>query len=182
MRAEHRIGVEATEDDPPQGLGRSALLREVAEQLRDERKRLERQSDWRVIASAEQDIAVDIAAEARRRLQEAVARRAREARAPALEGEHQRFSVLFRVQHFGLLVSTLALIVTGLPLRYAETEWAHAFFRWIGGVPVQAATHRAAAGLLIAVGAFHMCYIALSREGRRELMALIPGPKDVADL
>jgi len=167
-----------------EGPGWSPLLRELAERLRRERRQLEREVHWGVLAQAEREIAQELAQEAARRLREQVrSLRARGAPAEAaLEGEHQRFSVLFRAQHIGLFASTLALIVTGLPLRYAETEWAQSFFHWIGGVPVQAAVHRLAAGLLIAVSAFHVYYIGVTKEGQRELRALLPRPKDVLDL
>ncbi len=170
------------EDPAPSGVKRPGLLAELESGLRRERKRLEEDANWRTIAEAERDIAADVVAEARRRLRAALAERKARAAAPAEEGEHQRFSAVFRVQHAGLFMSTLILIITGLPLRYAETAWAQAFFRWIGGVPVQALAHRGAAALLIAVGVFHMGYITLTREGRAELKALLPRPKDVLDL
>jgi formate dehydrogenase subunit gamma len=177
---------EVTEARPPtpDGPGWSPLLREVAAGLRQERADLEREVDWRLLAEVEREIASDLTEEARRRLRARVAERRALARAPQVEeaGEVLRFSVVFRLQHFCLLLSTLVLIITGLPLRYAETAWAQAFFSWIGGVPVQAVAHRAAAGLLIAVGVFHMGYVALTREGRGELVALVPRPRDVAHL
>ena len=166
----------------PNGFGWSALLREVSEGLRQERARLEQEVDWRLLAESEREIAGELAAEARRRLRERVAQRTEDARAQVEEKEVVRLSVLFRIQHFGLLLSTLTLIVTGLPLRYAETAWARVFFAWIGGVPVQAVVHRAGAGLLIAVAAFHVWYIVFSREGRKELGALRPRVRDVAHL
>jgi len=166
------------------GFGWSVLLREVSEGLRQERAELERQVDWRVLAEVEREIAAGLTADARRRLRERVAQRIEAARADhaAEDEEVLRFSVWFRIQHLGLMLSTLALIVTGLPVRFAETAWARVFFSSIGGVPVQAITHRAAAGLLIAVGVFHMVYITLTREGRRELTALLPRARDVGHL
>jgi len=168
----------------PGGPGWSALLREVAEGLRQERAALERQVDWRVLAEVEREIAPELTEEARRRLRARVAQRVAAARPEQAEEAEPvlRFSVLFRLQHFGLLLSTLVLIITGLPLRYAEAAWARVFFSWIGGVPVQASCHRAAAGLLIAVGVFHMGYVTLTREGHGELKALLPRPRDMAHL
>jgi cytochrome b subunit of formate dehydrogenase len=160
----------------------SALLREIAEELRQERKRLAAQAERRDIDEAEQEIAADLAAEARRLLRERVGGKEKRSKAAAKRGEVVRFSLIFRLQHFGLLASTLILIVTGLPLRYAETAWAHTFFGWIGGVRVTAPIHHFAAALLILVGTFHMGYITLTREGRRELLALLPRPKDFGDL
>ncbi len=169
---------------PSSGPGWSDLLREVGDELRQERAQLEGQVDWRVLAEAEREIAADLAADARRRLRERVAQRIEAARGDqeAVDEDVLRFCIWFRLQHIGLMLSTLALIVTGLPLRYAETAWARAFFTGIGGVPVQSIAHRAAAGLLITVGVFHMGYIALTREGRRELTALLPRVRDVGHL
>ena len=164
--------------------GLSPLLTHVSEELRQERLRLDARTNWRGIAEAEREIAPAVAAEARRRLREAVARRAGRGRARDVREaeEWQRFGLTFRLQHIGLLASTLALIATGLPLRYAETGWARAFFAGIGGVAVGALVHRTAAALLIAVGAFHLLYIVSAREGRQEFRSLLPGWKDVADL
>lgn len=184
MQSAERERTASVDQAAPKGPGWSALLTEVAEVLRRERKELERHADWRSIAAAEREISGELASEAARRLREALARRERRERLSSIaeSGEHQRFSLLFRLQHMGLLVSTLTLIVTGMPLRYAETAWAHVFFRLVGGVPAQAFLHRSAAALLIAVAAFHVCYIALTREGRGELVALIPRVKDFGDL
>lgn len=172
------------ERPPSEGPGWSALLREVGEGLREERAQLERAVDWQVLAEVEREISSEVAAEARRRLRERVAQRLEAARGDqAAEVEEVlRFSIWFRMQHIGLMLSTLTLIITGLPLRFAEQRWAQVFFAWIGGVPVQSVAHRAAAGLLIAVGVFHMGYVTLTREGRRELLSLLPRPKDVGDL
>jgi len=184
------VGPDASErtreqgERPPDGPGWSALLREVERELREERKRLEPHVGWRALAEAERRLAPGLAQEAVRRLREAAPRRAPEAdTSSGGEAEEcERFSLLFRLQHVALLLSTLVLIVTGLPLRYSETSWAQAFFSWIGGVPVQAVVHRAAAALLIGVGSFHTAYITLTGEGRRELLALFPRPKDFGDL
>ncbi|NIM05238.1 MAG: cytochrome b/b6 domain-containing protein [Armatimonadetes bacterium] len=171
-------------EDMHEGHGWSALLKTVAEELREERERLESQVNWRVLAEAEREIAPELATEARRRLRERVAQRKKEAEAvaPVEEEYHQRFSLLFRVQHIALFVGCIVLIVTGLPLRYAEMHWAEAFFARMGGVPVTSALHRVAAAVLIAVGVFHMGYIILLAEGRREFRALLPGKKDFGDL
>ncbi len=93
-----------------------------------------------------------------------------------------RFSLLFRLQHIGLFVSCLALIVTGIPLRFAHTSWAAAFFRAVGGVEASGLIHRAGAALLILVGVFHLVYTVAFREGRSNFMELLPKVKDVRDV
>ena len=88
--------------------------------------------------------------------------------------EIQRFTLLFRLQHMALFTSVIVLIVTGLPLKYPESLFAHWFFSAVGGVAAAGVGHRYAAVLLMAVGAFHMLYIVFLREGRREFVALLP--------
>ena len=162
----------------------SVLVAEVTDALQRERRRLEAQANSQTIEAVEREIARDLAAEAGRRLREAVLRRTDEAQdvGPTEVGDYQRFGLTFRIQHICLFLSTLTLIGTGLPLRYAETSWAHTFFAWIGGVPAGALVHRVAAAVLIAVGAFHIGYITLMPEGRREFRTLLPTLKDVGDL
>jgi formate dehydrogenase subunit gamma len=98
------------------------------------------------------------------------------------EEEFLRFSVLFRIQHIALFVSVFILIITGLPLRYADSEWAGWYFRVIGGVQASGIIHRIGAVLLISVGIFHMLYITFTKEGRREFHHLRPRVKDVTDV
>jgi len=103
-------------------------------------------------------------------------------RRPAKGGEFERFSLVFRIQHIGLFVGVIILIVTGLPLKYPEAALSEYFFRLIGGIAVSGIVHRVGASLLIAVGVFHMCYIAFTREGRLQFRHLFPRIKDVTDV
>ncbi|HUT26296.1 MAG TPA: cytochrome b/b6 domain-containing protein [Sumerlaeia bacterium] len=101
--------------------------------------------------------------------------------------EHfQRFSLQFRVQHVILFVSTIVLIVTGAPL-WCMREWGWAW--WSQASPGSAdfiaamrLIHRVAAVVLIAVSAQHMVWAICTREGRRDFIALLPTPKDFADV
>lgn len=93
-----------------------------------------------------------------------------------------RFSLLFRLQHMAMFVSVIILIVTGLPLKFADTGWAMAFFHVIGGVKVGGIIHRVGAVILIGVGVFHVGYIAFCRDGRHNFKALLPGLKDFGDV
>jgi cytochrome b subunit of formate dehydrogenase len=101
---------------------------------------------------------------------------------PVKEREFVRFSLLFRLQHIGMLVSCLTLMITGIPLKYADTRWATAFFNAVGGVEVSGVIHRVGAAVLIAVGAFHLVYTVAVRDGRYNFMELLPKVKDVTDV
>lgn len=96
--------------------------------------------------------------------------------------EFLRFTLLFRLQHIALFLSVFVLIITGLPIRYADTNWAAWYFRVVGGIQTSALVHRIGATLLISVGLFHMLYITLTKEGRYEFRQLLPRLKDVTDV
>ena len=98
----------------------------------------------------------------------------------------QRFGLSFRVQHIVLFVSTLLLIVTGVPL-WCLRDWDLAW--WSQTAPSSAhllelsrLVHRIAAALLTAVSLLHVIYTVYTREGRREFVALLPMPKDFLDV
>ena len=98
------------------------------------------------------------------------------------EEEFVRFSLLFRLQHMAMFTGVIILIITGLPLKYADTGWAMSFFHAVGGVKASGIVHRVGAAILIAVGTFHMGYIAFCADGRRNFKALLPGFKDFGDV
>ncbi len=98
------------------------------------------------------------------------------------EREFVRFSLLFRLQHVGMFLGCITLIITGIPLKYADTSWATAYFNMVGGVEVSGIIHRVGAALLILVGVVHMFYTVFLREGRHNFMELLPRVKDVKDV
>ncbi|MGE5188444.1 MAG: cytochrome b/b6 domain-containing protein [Gemmatimonadota bacterium] len=82
-----------------------------------------------------------------------------------------------RIQHWCLLASFTVLVVTGFALAYPDS--------WLGlvfGESVRREGHRAAAILLLAVGAYHAWYVVATGEGRRAFVAMTPTPKDVLDV
>ena len=98
------------------------------------------------------------------------------------EEEFVRFSLTIRLQHIAMFTSVLILIVTGLPLKFADTSWARAFFHLVGGVKASGLLHRIGAAILIGVGVFHMGYITFTAAGRREFRELMPKFKDFTDV
>lgn len=95
--------------------------------------------------------------------------------------EFERFSWNFRAQHWVLLVSCLTLIITGLPVKFHEARLSQLFFDLVGGVQTSTLIHRIGAVGLMAVGAYHLFYLVAFREGRRNLLKLLPLPQDVLD-
>jgi len=139
----------------------------VEAELRDV---LDQEQRERVIARLRAELAEEIQVRiARVKAELAAELLAREAPAP-VRREFERFSWNFRAQHWILLTSCLTLIVTGLPLKFHEARISQLFFDRIGAVG------------LIAVGTYHLFYLAAFREGRRNFLKLLPQPQDVRDL
>jgi cytochrome b subunit of formate dehydrogenase len=84
-----------------------------------------------------------------------------------------------RWQHIVLFVSFIALVITGFALKYPDT-W---FATFLGmSEKVRGIAHRVAGVILIGMGAYHLVYIALSRDGRRLVSDFLPTTKDAFDL
>ena len=151
-----------------------AELREVLDQeLRE-----------RVVARLKAELAEDIQARIARvksELEAEILARAELASPVPLAREFERFSWNFRAQHWVLLLSCLTLIITGLPLKFHEARISQLFFDVVGGVGTSTLLHRIGAVGLMAVGAYHLFYLVAFREGRRNLLKLLPVPQDVRD-
>lgn len=82
--------------------------------------------------------------------------------ARALEEKITRFDIHQILQHIGLMVSFILLVVTGLPLKFhnlAISQW------WVevwGGIEITRSTHQFAAWMIIIVCLYHVTYILYS--------------------
>jgi cytochrome b subunit of formate dehydrogenase len=97
------------------------------------------------------------------------------------EKEYLRFGLNFRLQHIGLMVSTILLIVTGLPLKFFTAGWAKFIMSLFGGTEGARQFHHLAALGLIIVGIYHLGFIIFSKTGRMDFKELIPTKKDFTD-
>lgn len=90
-----------------------------------------------------------------------------------------RMDGLQRIQHFLLATSFVYLAITGFALKYPDSWVA-----WLGGPneELRKMGHRIAGVFLLALGAAHLLYLAVAREGRRLLRDLLPARSDVKDL
>lgn len=100
----------------------------------------------------------------------------------AEQEQFERFSLMMRIQHLMLAASCVVLIVTGMPLRYADSVVSAYYFKLLNGVHVSGLIHRGGAVLLIAVGVLHLLWVAFTREGRANFRALLPRFRDVKDV
>ncbi|HKI95166.1 MAG TPA: hypothetical protein VJ992_07730, partial [Gemmatimonadales bacterium] len=101
----------------------------------------------------------------------------------------RRFSGLQRTLHILVIVSFLGLVMTGLPLKYSYTDWAHVLIRLLGGLTAAGILHRMCA--IITFGYFftHVGYLVVklitSPERTKYLWgpdSMVPQPKDVLDV
>ncbi|HET8674898.1 MAG TPA: cytochrome c3 family protein [Blastocatellia bacterium] len=84
-----------------------------------------------------------------------------------------------RIQHWLLLTSFTALVLTGFALAYPDS-----WLGWIMGASesFRRVSHRIAAVVMIGVGVYHAAYMLGTREGRQGLRDFMPGKKDFFDL
>lgn len=129
-----------------------------------------------------QALAQRLRAEVDREVRHRTAAEARPSSSPEGYREFLRFSLNFRLQHVTLLSSCVVLILTGLPIKFHDTSWAAFMFDLMGGIQNSSLLHRIGAVGLIGVALYHMAYLAVFAEGRRNFLALIPGPRDLRDL
>lgn len=90
-----------------------------------------------------------------------------------------RLSVNQRVQHWLLLTSFIALVLSGFALQYPDSILA-----WLLGnsESLRRIIHRVAAVVMLVAGVYHLAYLALSKEGRSWLKDMLPRIKDARDV
>lgn len=70
----------------------------------------------------------------------------------------QKFTTTQRVQSIIQLLAVVVLALTGLPLRYSDSEWAKIIYPIFGGADVAPNIHRAAGVVLLSVFVYHTLY------------------------
>ncbi|MFQ6122575.1 MAG: formate dehydrogenase subunit gamma [Dehalococcoidales bacterium] len=79
-----------------------------------------------------------------------------------LEEKITRFDVHQIIQHTGLMVSFILLVVTGLPLKFHESAVSQWWVGIWGGIEVTRSVHHFAAWVMVIVCAYHLVYITYS--------------------
>lgn len=95
--------------------------------------------------------------------------------------EFVRFSLNQRAQHLVLMVAFTALLITGLPQKFASADWAQTMIVTLGGIEVVRLIHRGAALVLILDGLYHAGYVAWLVGTGGFAPSMIPGMRDVRD-
>jgi len=103
-------------------------------------------------------------------------------------GEHltiQRFDGHFLTQHLLLIISVVLLVISGLfewAARYNSAGWAVSLSGSLGGLDFWRIIHRLGGILLVFVSCYHLVYIIIHPEGRRNFIELLPRIDDFRHL
>jgi formate dehydrogenase subunit gamma len=94
-----------------------------------------------------------------------------------------RFDIHQRLQHIGLALSFLLLVLTGLPLKFPNagiSQWWVAFW---GGVDVTRTAHRVGAWVMVMVSVYHVLYLVVNVLVLHKPfpVKMIPSVKDMKD-
>jgi len=93
-----------------------------------------------------------------------------------------RFGLNFRLQHIALLITTIMLILTGIPLKFPQNGASQFIINLFGGTPGAREVHHFFAMGMILVGFYHLLYIFWAERGRKDFFELLPKFKDFSDL
>ena len=87
-----------------------------------------------------------------------------------------------RLQHGLLVISFVALVITGFMLRFPEAWWVVGIRRFSSGAfELRSLAHRIAGVVMLLGGAWHIGYLAFTRPGRSLFWDLLPRWRDVTD-
>jgi formate dehydrogenase gamma subunit len=89
-----------------------------------------------------------------------------------------RLTVNQRIQHWLLLTSFIALVLSGFALQYPDSWLAWS----LGSENARRIIHRIAAVVMLVVGVYHLGYLAFSRDGRSWTRDMLPRRKDIRDV
>lgn len=97
----------------------------------------------------------------------------------------QRFDTHFLAQHLLLIASVVFLVISGFfewAARYNSASWAVSVSGALGGLEFWRIIHRIGGTILIFVSFYHLIYVIIHPEGRRNFVALIPRFRDFKEL
>jgi cytochrome b subunit of formate dehydrogenase len=100
---------------------------------------------------------------------------------------YERWRPTYRALHLMLVGSFLLLALTGLPLRYHDTDWASGIYTFLGGPPVVRFLHRFAAFVTFAYFATYLVHLVRRMlRGEKGLFtgptSMVPRWKDLQDV
>ena len=95
-----------------------------------------------------------------------------------------RMTLNERVQHFVLLTSFIALVISGFALKYPDAWWVVPLRNLLGEAAFQtrSITHRVFGIIMILISFYHIYYLAFTKRGKQLLLDFLPGIKDLKDM
>jgi formate dehydrogenase subunit gamma len=102
----------------------------------------------------------------------------------ATEEKIRRFDAHQIVQHLGLMISFILLVLTGLPLKFSAAGVSQWWIGLWGGIEVTRTTHHFAAYMMAAVCVYHAAYLiyTIAILKRPFPVKIIPGLQDAREL
>jgi thiosulfate reductase cytochrome b subunit len=97
----------------------------------------------------------------------------------------KRFNIFFRIQHILMFVSVIILVITAIPLwclRYPHSEALTGVVDFFGGLESIRVWHHWAGWMLTFAFAYHLLYVFIHPEGRRDFLFMMPRRKDFQNL
>ena len=73
-----------------------------------------------------------------------------------------RFTPTQRVQHITIAICVIVLVLTGMPLKFYDSSWAHSIYALFGGIKVAPVVHKIAGTVLMVLFFFHLIYVVYS--------------------
>jgi formate dehydrogenase gamma subunit len=93
-----------------------------------------------------------------------------------------RLTRSYVMQHVVLVLSFVALVITGFALRYTDAWWVRGLASIGFDEAIRSTAHRVA-GVILIVGSFwHIGWVLLYRHGRRFIRDMAPRPSDLTEL
>ncbi|MCX6152261.1 MAG: cytochrome c3 family protein [Ignavibacteriales bacterium] len=95
-----------------------------------------------------------------------------------------RMTLNERIQHFIMLTSFIALVVTGFALKYPDAWWVIPF-KWILGewaFQTRSFLHRSFGIFMITISFYHSYYLFFTKRGRQMLFDFLPNLQDLKDV
>ncbi len=101
--------------------------------------------------------------------------------APATERRVRRFAPIHRLTHALIVISFMGLVITGFPLKYSHTDWAHGLASLLGGAQALGTWHRVFAVMTFLYAAIHVGWLIyfFARRNREPLRSFVTGPNSM---
>lgn len=96
--------------------------------------------------------------------------------------EYVRFSPGRRVEHWVTMVTFTLLVLTGVPQKFSEADWARGLTWLFGGLHTMRWIHRINGFVMAAAFILHFALgILFVIQGKKESLSIVPGKKDFTD-